>query len=151
SASHVIEAMRMLGEGAIGEVLVSKAGNSRRRADIGRRQPSQPPAHVDYDTWVGPAPFLPFQGNRFHSVWRWWFNFGTGDIGNDGVHDIDIARWGLGADTHPDAVTAMGGKLFFDNDQEFPDTQYVVYQYGSTAGGGKTRQLVYEQRLWSPY
>ena len=101
--------------------------------------------------WVGPAPFVPFQGNRFHGVWRWWYAFGTGDIGNDGVHDIDIARWGLGVDTHPDAVSAMGGKLFFDNDQEFPDTQYVVYRYGG-GDGKKQKQLIYEQALlWSPY
>ena len=153
SAEHVIEAMRMIREGVIGEVLVSKAWNSQRRGDIGRRQPSAPPGHVDYDTWVGPAPFVPFQGNRFHSVWRWWFNFGTGDIGNDGVHDIDIARWGLGVETHPNVVTAMGGKLFFDNDQEFPDTQYVAYQYNLPGTGGKqkTKQLIYEQRLWTPY
>ena len=151
SASYVIEAMRMLREGVIGEVLVSKAWNSQRRGDIGRRQPTEPPSHVDYDTWVGPAPLVPFQGNRFHSNWHWWFNFGTGDIGNDGVHDIDIARWGLGVETHPSAVTAMGGKLFFDNDQEFPDTQYVVYHYEAPPGGGKAKQLIYEQRLWSPY
>ena len=122
------------------------------RGDIGRRQPTEPPPNVGkdgYDTWVGPAPFVPFQGNRFHGVWRWWYAFGTGDIGNDGVHDIDIARWGLGVDTHPDAVSAMGGKLFFDNDQEFPDTQYVVYRYGG-GDGKKQKQLIYEQRASGP-
>ena len=150
SAPHVIEAMQMIREGVIGEVLVSKAWNSQRRADIGRRQPSEPPPQVDYDTWLGPAPFVPFQGNRFHANWRWWFHFGTGDIGNDGVHDIDVARWGLGVDTHPSLVTAMGGKLYFDNDQEFPDTQYVAYHYDAPSGG-RARQLIYEQRLWSPY
>ncbi|HZN65109.1 MAG TPA: Gfo/Idh/MocA family oxidoreductase [Tepidisphaeraceae bacterium] len=154
SVPYLLEAMQMLRDGAIGEVLISKAWNSQRRGDIGRRQPTEPPPNVGkdgYDTWVGPAPFVPFQGNRFHGVWRWWYAFGTGDIGNDGVHDIDIARWGLGVDTHPDAVSAMGGKLFFDNDQEFPDTQYVVYQYNSGGGAKKQKQLIYEQRLWSPY
>ena len=153
SAPHVIEAVQMLREGAIGEVLVAKAWNSQRRADIGRRQPTQAPAHVDYDTWVGPAPMVPFQPNRFHGNWRWWYAFGTGDIGNDGVHDIDVARWGLGVETHPVMISAMGGKLLFDNDQEFPDTQYVAYQYEVASADGKkrTKQLVYEQRLWSPH
>src|SRR2546429_322644 len=74
SVPHVIEAMRMIKEGAIGEVLVSKAWNSQRRRDIGRRQPEPPPGYLDYDTWVGPAPFQPYQSNLLHSVWRWWHN-----------------------------------------------------------------------------
>jgi predicted dehydrogenase len=65
------------------------------------------------------------------------------------VHDIDIARWGLGVETHPTTITALGGKYFFDDDQQFPDTQYVVFEYAGE--GGREKQLVYEQRLWSPY
>jgi predicted dehydrogenase len=80
--------------------------------------------------------------------WRWFRNYGTGDIGNDGVHDIDLARWGLGMDTHPNTITAMGGKYFFDDDQQFPDTQYVCYEYETN---GRRKQLIYEQRIWSPY
>lgn len=152
SAPHVIEAMQIIREGAIGDVLVSKAWNSQKRGDIGRRQPEPVPRQLDYDTWVGPAPMVPYQGNRLHGNWRWWYAFGAGDIGNDGVHDIDVARWGLGVDTHPTTVTAMGGKYFFQDDQQFPDTQYVLYQY-ENAGLGKNRpkQLIFEQRIWSPY
>src|SRR5688572_1883671 len=116
SVPHVMEAMQMIKDGAIGDVLVSKAWNSQRRGDIGRRQPEQPPPQLDYDTWLGPAPFVPYQGNRLHGNWRWWHAFGTGDIGNDGVHDIDLARWGLGVDTHPSTISAIGGHYYFDND-----------------------------------
>jgi predicted dehydrogenase len=150
STPHVKEAFEYLRSGELGEILAAKAWNSQLRANIGRKQPGQAPAEVDYDTWVGPAPMVPFQENRFHSWWRWWHAFGTGDIGNDGVHDLDVARWGLDVDTlHPTSVTAIGGKYFFDDDQQFPDTQYVVYEY--TLDDGKKRQLTFEQRIWSPY
>jgi predicted dehydrogenase len=69
-------------------------------------------------------------------------------MGNDGVHDIDIARWGLGVETHPTRISAMGGKYFFDDDQEFPDTQNVLFEYENK---GRKKQLIFEQRLWSPY
>jgi predicted dehydrogenase len=149
STAHVRRAMELLRNGAIGDILVAKAWNSQLRGSIGHAKPSTPPAHLDFDLWVGPAPMVPYQSNLLHGVWRWWFAFGTGDMGNDGVHDIDIARWGLGVETHPTTITALGGKYFFDDDQQFPDTQYVVFEYAGE--GGRKKQLVYEQRLWSPY
>ena len=149
STEHVRRAMELLRNGAIGDILVAKAWNSQLRGSIGHAKPSTPPAHLDFDLWVGPAPMVPYQSNLLHGVWRWWFAFGTGDMGNDGVHDIDIARWGLGVETHPTTITALGGKYFFDDDQQFPDTQYVVFEYASE--GRRKKQLVYEQRLWSPY
>jgi predicted dehydrogenase len=149
SAPHVKRAIELVRSGTIGEVLSVKVWNSQLRGNIGRRNPSDPPAGVDYDLWVGPAPFLPYQANRFHGVWRWWHNFGTGDMGNDGVHDIDCARWGLGVEGHPSSIAAIGGKYFFDDDQEFPDTQTVVCEY--ELPGGKKKQLIFEQRIWSPY
>ena len=116
-------------------------GRHRRRA--GRQGLEQPaarqhrPRHsqraaaadLDYDLWVGPAPMVPYQSNLLPGIWRWWYDFGCGDMGNDGVHDIDIARWGLGVDDAPDRIAALGGKYFFDDDQQFPDTQYVVFEY----------------------
>lgn len=108
------------------------------------------PAHLDYDLWLGPVPALPYQANFLHGVWRWWHAFGAGDIGNDGIHDIDLARWGLGVTTHPTRIAALGGKYFFDDDQQWPDTQYVVFEYADS-GGGDRRQLIFEQRIWSPY
>ncbi len=148
SSEPVRRAMQLLHEGAIGEILVAKAWNSQLRANIGHAAPTTPPQELDYDLWVGPAPMTPYRRNLLPSSWRWFEAFGCGDAGNDGVHDIDLARWGLGIETHPNAMTALGGKFFFDDDQEFPDTQYVVFEYDT---GGKRRQLIYEHRIWSPY
>ena len=110
----------MLHDGVIGDVLVAKAWNVQKRRNIGRERPSSPPAGFDYDLWMGPAPMVPFQKNRHHYSWHWWYDFGTGDLGNDGVHEFDMARWGLGLDVHPTQVAVAGGKFFFDDDQEFP-------------------------------
>jgi len=148
SAEHVRRAMELLHNGAIGEVLIAKAWNSQLRRNIGHVQPSAPPAELDYDLWVGPAPMTPYQSNLLHSSWRWFTAFGCGDAGNDGVHDIDLARWGLGVETHPNAMAGLGGKYFFDDDQQFPDTQYVTFEYET---GGRKKQLIYEHRIWSPY
>jgi predicted dehydrogenase len=150
STAHVRKAMERLHEGAIGRVLVAKAWNSQLRKSIGHARPSQPPATLDYDLWIGPAPMVPYQSNLLPGIWRWWYAFGAGDMGNDGVHDIDLACWGLGVDTHPTSVAALGGKYFFDDDQQFPDTQYVVFEYADD-DENPPRQLIFEQRIWSPY
>jgi len=152
STRVIEEAMERLHKGEIGEILVAKAWNSQRRGSIGHQQPSQPPAHLDFDTWVGPAPMVPYRSNLLHAVWRWWYDFGCGDMGNDGVHDIDVALWGLGVDTHPTSATCFGGKNFFDDDQQFPDTQYAVFEYPIPGKPvGRKKQLIFEQRIWSPY
>ncbi|MGD9857968.1 MAG: Gfo/Idh/MocA family protein, partial [Planctomycetaceae bacterium] len=169
SAGHQ-EAFAMLRDGAIGDVLVARAWNVQFRPPIGKEQPSGPPAGFDYDTWIGPAPMVPFQKNRHHYTWHWWYDFGTGDAGNDGVHELDLARWGLGVDTQPSRVTAFGGKYVHDDDQQFPDTITAVFEYpaGGTASptedaaaveespgrrsSGTTlgaKQLIFEMRLWS--
>ncbi|MEK6236752.1 MAG: gfo/Idh/MocA family oxidoreductase, partial [Planctomycetales bacterium] len=119
------------------------------RRNIGHSQPSAPPEHLSYDLWVGPAPLLPHQSNRLHYSWHWWRNFGTGDMGNDGVHELDYARWGLGVETHPALVSGVGSKYFFDDDQEFPDTQTVAFDYPGDGAFGQRRQLIFEMRIWS--
>lgn len=151
SGAAVREAMERIRGGEIGEVLVAKAWNSQLRRSIGKTKPSDPPATLDYDTWIGPAPMVPYRSNMLPGIWRWWRAFGAGDIGNDGVHDIDVALWGLGVTTHPSKVTCLSGKYVFDDDQEWPDTQYAVFEYAPTTKGGRPRQLIYEQRIWSPY
>jgi predicted dehydrogenase len=143
------QAMQMLREGVIGDVLIAKCWNWQMRKNIGRMQPSAVPPGVDYDTWVGPAERMPYQANRFHYDWHWWYNFGCGDLGNDGIHEFDYALWGLGVETHPSLVSAVGGKYFFDDDQQFPDTMQVTFEYSGSEQVGSRRMLIYEQRLWS--
>ncbi len=151
STDCVREAMQRIHEGEIGEVLVAKAWNSQRRGTIGKAKPTEPPQGLDFDTWVGPAPLVPYQSNLLPSIWRWWYAFGCGDIGNDGVHDIDVALWGFNPASHPERATCLGGKYFFDDDQQFPDTQYAVLEYPVDGTSVKKRQLIFEQRIWSPY
>ncbi|MFM7129470.1 MAG: Gfo/Idh/MocA family protein [bacterium] len=140
-----------LHSGLIGTVLHARAINIQRRANIGHAKPSQPPEGFDYDMWTGPAPMVPFQANRHHYTWHWWYDFGTGDMGNDGVHELDIARWGLGVTSHPDKIAALGGKYYFDDDQQFPDMQNVLFEYNSSGKVGEKRQLMFDMRIWSPY
>ena len=151
STPHIIKAMELLKNGAIGEILVAKAWNSQMRGNIGKTQPSLPPDSLDYDLWLGPAPKVPYRSNLLPGRWRWWYDFGAGDMGNDGVHDIDIACWGLGVATHPVKVAALGGKYFFDDDQQFPDTQNVLFEYAPDAKTSRPRQIIFEMRIWSPY
>ena len=149
--SHPVinKAVALAREGLIGDVLVTKAWNVEMRRNIGKMKPSEVPPGVDYDTWVGPAEFVPFQKNRFHYEWHWWYNFGTGSMGNSGAHDMDYARWGLGVTTHPSFVSGTGGKYFFDDDQQFDDTATVVFEWPGDGKIGSKRQLIYEIRIWS--
>lgn len=142
-------AIELLRDGIIGDVLVAKAWNIQRRKNIGHHSPTAPPAGFDYDMWVGPAEKTPFRSNCHHYDWRWWYNFGTGDMGNDGAHEIDYARWGLGVEGLPNRISAMGGKYYFDDDQEFPDTITATFEYAGDGKLGSTRQLIFEMRLWS--
>jgi predicted dehydrogenase len=145
----IAEAVAMLRDGVVGDLLVAKAWNVQRRKSIGHHEPSAPPPGVDYDLWVGPAPLVPFQQNRFHYNWRWWHAFGCGDVGNNGTHELDCARWGLGIDALPARIAGVGGKYAFDDDQEFPDTATLVFEYPDDGRAGKRRQIVFEMRLWS--
>lgn len=150
SNPDVKEAIDRVTGGAIGELLVAKAWNSQLRRNLGHVKAALPPAELDFDLWLGPAPQAPYYSNRVPGSWRFFRDYGAGDIGNDGVHNIDVALWGMGATVLPSRVAALGSKCFFDDDQEWPDTQYTVAEFDSPDGKG-TRQFVYEQRIWSPY
>src|ERR1051325_11143236 len=121
-------AIEFIRSGKIGKVIAAKAWDVQRREDIGHKSDSAVPAGVDYDTWMGAAPALPFNENRFHYNWHWNWNFGTGDAGNDGIHQLDMARWALGVDA-PVEASGSGGKIYFDDDQQTPDTINVTYRY----------------------
>jgi predicted dehydrogenase len=149
STPMMIEAVKLLHDGIIGKVLVAKCWNIQRRGPLSSGRLANPPANLDYDNWVGPATMIPYRTNRVHDRWTWWYHFGTGDMGNDGVHDIDYTRWGLGVETHPIKVSALGGRYYFNDDGEFPDTQQVTFEYAAEKNSDKPRLLIYEQRLWS--
>jgi len=143
STASTQEAVKLLRDGVIGKVRAAKAINHQFRPSIGRTPDSDPPPGVNYDMWLGPAPARPFSQNRFHYNWHWHWDYGTGDIGNDGVHQVDVARWGLGVGL-PNAVSASGGQLFYDDDHETPDTQLVTFEYDEC-------YLIFEMRLWTNY
>jgi len=147
STSTMLAGMQLLREGIIGEVLEAKAWNIQRRSGVGRGKKTTPPAALDYEKWLGPVPPVPYH-DSFFSGWNWQPEFGTGEIGNDGIHDLDYARWGLGVDTHPSFISGAGGRYLYHNGSPFPDTQYVCFEYASEGTENK-KLLIYEQRLWS--
>ena len=149
STVTTIEAVKRLREGIIGDVLVAKCWNIQRRGLLPPGIDTVPPAGFDYDSWVGPATMIPYRTNRVHQRWTMWYHFGVGEAGNDGVHDIDYTRWGLGVETHPTKISANGGKFHFHDETEFPDTQQVTFEYPGDGKPGSQRLLIYEQRLWS--
>jgi predicted dehydrogenase len=103
------------------------------------------PAGVHYDLWLGPAPVRPFTENRFHYNWHWFWDYGDGDIGNQAIHELDLARWGLGVG-YPTKVTALGGHFMFDDDQETPNTMTALYEF--RGADGKTRMMECAVRHW---
>jgi predicted dehydrogenase len=143
SCPWVIEAIGLLKDGAIGKVGMVRAWIHQVRHAIGHGQPGPIPAGVDYAMWQGPAPDRPFYPNRFHYNWHWFWNWGTGELGNNGIHALDMARWGLGVDA-PLSVSSGGGKFLFDDDQEVPDTQVATYRFPDA-------YLVWEHRMWSKH
>jgi len=154
NGKHFLDAMKYISEGNIGRALFAKAWESSKQGSIGHPPDAEPPAGVDYDFWLGPAPKRPFNPRRFHGSWRWFFDYGCGDLGNDGVHRLDIALWAfetaLAAQGEKPlgpvkSVSAHGGKCYFDDMQEWPDNLMCTYDYG----GG--RVLTYEMRVWTPY
>ena len=103
---------------------------------------------VDYDMWQGPAPAKPFNRNRFHYNWHWYWDYGNGDMGNQGVHEVDIARWGLGVKI-PSKVSSIGGRVMFDDDQQTPNVQMAVFEFPNPGGiGEKKKILQFEVRHW---
>ena len=137
------EAMDLIHNGYLGDVYYAKGLCYKWRDTIGKTpSQSKPPEGVHYDQWIGPAPEKPFSENRFHYDWHWQWNYGNGDLGNQGVHEMDVSRWGLGVKS-PRIVMAQGGHFMFDDDQETPNTMVAAYKY---PGDNKMQQ--FEVRHW---
>jgi predicted dehydrogenase len=129
SITHKRRAIDLLHQGAIGKVYLAKGLCFKRRLSIGKKADGPVPAGVDYDLWLGPAPRRNFNPNRFHYNWHWFWATGNGDIGNQGPHQMDLARWGLGKTELPRRVFSSGAKFVYDDDQETPNTQLAIFDY----------------------
>ncbi|OGV69914.1 MAG: hypothetical protein A2283_11095 [Lentisphaerae bacterium RIFOXYA12_FULL_48_11] len=139
---------KFLQDGGLGEVYMAKGTCYKWRKPIGHFEDEPVPKGVHYDLWLGPAPQRPFNQNRFHYNWHWNWDYGCGDMGNQGVHEMDIARWGLGV-TLPTKICAMGGHVMFGDDQETPNVLHAMFEFPNPAGGGdKKRFLQFEVRPW---
>ena len=149
SSIGVQSAVKFLHSGQLGDVYMAKGLCYKWRNTI-KQAPDEPvPSGVDYDTWIGPAPHRSFSRNRFHYNWHWHWDYGNGDIGNQGVHQMDVARWGLGLDTHPTKMCSMGAHVMFDDDQETPNVQHALFEYPQDTGGPTGKKLVqFEVRHW---
>ncbi|HYE21510.1 MAG TPA: Gfo/Idh/MocA family oxidoreductase [Tepidisphaeraceae bacterium] len=129
SWAKIIEAMDKVKSGAIGPVRIARCWYTNARKTIGKGMPAAPPAGLDWALWQGPAPAKEFRDNYLHYTWHWFWHWGNGECGNNGVHGLDLGRWGLGVDC-PKTVTSSGGRYYFDDDQETPDTQWTTFDYG---------------------
>jgi predicted dehydrogenase len=145
SSAAIKEAMEQMNSGLLGNVYFARGLCYKWRDTIGRASPEAVPAGVDYDLWTGPAPKKQFTKNRFHYNWHWIWDTGNGDLGNQGIHELDLARWGLGVEL-PTKVTAIGGHFMFDDDQETPNTITAIYEFRTP--DGKTKMMNFEVRGW---
>ncbi|MSR32468.1 MAG: Gfo/Idh/MocA family oxidoreductase [Gemmataceae bacterium] len=126
------EAIEAIHKGEIGKVHLAQSYYTNNRPTIGKGEAKPVPPGLDFELWQGPAPRKPFQDNYLHYNWHWFWHWGNGELGNNGIHMIDLCRWGLAVD-FPIRARSSGGRYHFQDDQETPDTQQVEF----TFPGGK--------------
>jgi len=136
----------LLKQGIIGEVKVARAWTAETRQIVKPVSDGIAPRGVDYDRWLGPAPKRAFNKHRFHRTWRMFRDYGNGEIGDDGIHDLDMATWGLNVDTVPQQITARGSRIVLHGHaSDYPDNLHVTYQYPDG------RLLIYENYPFTAY
>ena len=146
SSAVTAKAQKLLDDGILGEVKVARAWTAEMRRVVKPVPDAPVPAGVDYDRWLGPAPSRPFNPTRFHGSWRLFTDYGNGEIGDDGIHDLDMAAWGLGIDTLPKQITARGARMMLHGHvSDYPDSMNVTYEYPD----GKL--LIYENYPFTAY
>lgn len=139
STPHKIRAIQELQNGIIGPLYMAKGLCFKRRRSIGKTPPEPVPPGLDWDLFLGPAPMRPYTKNRFAYNWHWFWDTGNGDIGNQGIHEMDLCRWALGDIGLPQTAVSTGGKFVYDDDQETPNTQHASFAYGA-------KQITFEVR-----
>jgi predicted dehydrogenase len=145
SGAGMIEAVAYVRSGQLGKITAARGFCYKRRESIGKTTGPQPvPAGVDYDLWTGPAPLVPPRRNSarngpIHYDWHWINAYGNGDVGNQGIHQMDVARWFLGEPGLPRHTLSVGGRLGYDDDGETPNTQVIIHDYA-------TAPLIFEVR-----
>ena len=141
SSEALKEAVKHLRDGLIGNVYMARGLVYKWRPDIGDRGTEAVPAGLNYDLWTGPAEMKPFSRNYVHYDWHW--NYGNGDIGNQGIHETDMCMWGLGVDTFPDKITSSGGKFLWNDAKETPEVLSSSFVYT------KEKKIIeFEVRPW---
>ena len=128
SWDKIIEGIQLVRDGAIGRTYLAQAWYTNNRPTIGKGKVADPPKDLDYALWQGPAPEKTFHTNYLHYNWHWFWHWGNGELGNNGIHTLDLCRWGLGVD-YPIRVTSSGGRYRFEDDQETPDTHSVCFEF----------------------
>ncbi len=146
SSPALKEAFRKMGEELVGGLYTARDLCFKWRDTIGRTPLEPVPPGVQYHLCLGPTPKGEFTRSRFHYNWHWFRDCGNGDPGNQGIHDVDAARWGLGV-THPCKVSWMGGHFKFDDEQETPNTLTALFEFDAA---GKKKLMVFEVRHWIP-
>jgi predicted dehydrogenase len=129
SHKGIQDAMAFLHSGKLGKIYMAKGLCYKPRGSIGHKPDGTPPAGLDYDLWTGPAEMRPYNPNKLHYNWHWIWNTGNGDLGNQGIHQMDLARWGLNKDEFPKAVQASGGRFGYKDDGETPNTELVSLEF----------------------
>ncbi|MFO0911644.1 MAG: Gfo/Idh/MocA family oxidoreductase [Pirellulales bacterium] len=146
SSPVTLKAAEILKSGVLGEIKVARAWTAEKRDPFPALPDAPVPDGVDYDRWLGPAPVRPFNQRRFHGSWRMFRDYRNGEIGDDGIHDLDMAAWGLGISGPPSKITARGGRMMaFENASEYPDNMQVSYEYPDG------RLLIYENFPFTEY
>jgi predicted dehydrogenase len=142
SSPMFIDAISKLHQGAIGKVLFARCWYTSRRGSIGKGKPGDPPSWLNFKLWQGPCTDQPYQDNLVHYNWHWFWHWGNGELGNNGVHALDIARWGMNV-RYPTRVVSAGGRYRFEDDQQTADTHLTTFEFD--------RQIItWEGLSWSP-
>jgi len=141
SLPHKKRAIELLRQGYIGKVYMARGLCYKQRRSMGHKPETQAPATLNWDLFLGPAPMRPYTENRQRG-WHYLWDTGNADIGNQGIHEVDVARWGLNKSVNPKTAYCGGGKYIWDDDQETPNVQAAIWDYGDCLMTFEVRQLI---------